>query len=103
MAEITRNYFDNLPEIYRHIFNVYGIYNPSLKPNQELAWQTIYAMLRREHSYPEVSQALQQLVDHGVLDQNNDIFYQLTELGDQILVVSQEKKPVDVEPFELPH
>lgn len=103
MANITPEYVENLPDIYRHIFNVFGIYNPGMEPGRSLAWQTIYSTIKNEHSFDEVAGALQQLVDHDVLIKVNNIFYQPTEIGDEIIRVSRGgRKSEPVPPFSPP-
>ncbi len=102
MAEITQQYLDDLPDIYRDIFKVFGTYNPAGEANQALPWQTIYSSLKSAHSFPEVIEALSQLTQHNVLEKKNGIFYATTSLGDEITSALTGNKRVTVPPFSPP-
>jgi hypothetical protein len=102
MTEISSEYVDKLPEIYKRIFHALWMFNPRRKTEYLIPIQSLFSVLSDDFTFGEVSVACESMVERGVLEKKDDEFVYPTELGESILLAVTGKNPVEVEPFPLP-
>jgi hypothetical protein len=86
--EQLRAYADQLPDIYRAIFQAFPEVEPHRKAGYGLAFQTL-AIYFKERGHPssveEIMVACQRLAARGFLEIKHNIFAQPTPLGERLI------------------
>ena len=85
MPEITHEYIDSLPDIYRDILKVFPMFNPRQRLGTGVAFQSLYSALYDKHTLAEIRVACERMEDAGVLEIKDEIFANATTLGEQMI------------------
>ena len=121
MAAITKEYVDNLPQIYKDILAAFPEIDPARNAGEGLAYQTLFEQLRQspeeEHladyidaarkrawSLREVIEACRNMEQGGAVRIDHEIFICPTPMGEEIIALLTGKKAAEhhVDPFPTP-
>ena len=105
MVQISQEYLNELPDIYRDILRSYPIFNPQRKLGSGVALQSLYAVLHdKEWTPSQIRVACERMAEGGVLEIKDDIWTFPTELGRELIErLSEGELPEEkVPPFVPP-
>lgn len=98
-----------LPEVYVELLRAFSEIDPGRSRGSALAIPTLYAHLRDLHrkqqrepwSIGYVKEAIDQLVDHGVVEIRNRLFVSPSERGEELIetLIPGDSIPVSPPPF----
>lgn len=102
MATITEDYLTSLAPIYRDVLSAFPKFDPTRKPGEGLAFQSLYSVLDEQYTLGEIRAACLELAKGGALEIKHKIFAHPTELGEQLIETLTGKKPMVLPPFMPP-
>ena len=104
MPQITQEYIDSLPDIYRDVLAAFRVFNPSRTLDSGVAFQSFYSALYDKYNLAEIRVACERMEKGGVLTIKNEIFAHPTELGEELIEhLTRGTLPEDtVPPFSPP-
>jgi len=85
MTQITQEYMDSLPDIYRDVLAAFRVFNPQRNLDSGIAFQSLYSVLYDKYNLAEIRIACDRMKKGGVLDIKNEIFAHPTQLGEELI------------------
>ena len=118
MSEVTQEYVNGLPDIYKDILSAFPFIEPLRKVGEGLSYQTLFMSFRdapdgehlldfvqtcrkRAYSYQEVVEACQNMERAGVVEIKQKMFVCPTRIGEKMiaLLTGKEAASHHVPPF----
>lgn len=101
---VTKEYAEELPDIYRDILKAYVIFNPQRRIGSGVALRSLYSALFDKYSPSQIRVACEHMQEGGVLTIQDDEWTFPTELGEELVDrLTEGKRPEDeVPPFVPP-
>ncbi len=105
MTQVSKEYVDSLPLVYRDILTAFPEIEPARKPGWGLAYQTLAARLDDKHSRGEIAQpyslseivqACENMQQGGAVVIKNRIFVHPTVIGEEMITLLTGKKAGEI-------
>ena len=82
---ITAEFIKRLPDIFRDILAAFPRFDPTRKAGYGLSYPSLYSALDGKYDLGEIHLACERMAEAGVLEIKNEIFANLTPLGEELI------------------